>query len=279
MHYIKCNKCSRLVEVKSEYMVLCPGCKRKMDNSYPAWHEKNTDATFRDYLSEVCVSREALEGVGDQQKITKSIGRGRSTKRWFIALGIAIAVTAGAIWGVNLYKGSRQAAAVKALLNSAWKIAYYEDLTATVKFPYELNPQPMMNADSLNSDSTQVVLGAVGRRWAQEAVASVTATRIEYRPDFGINRDMATEQILTAIVQDNGVRGLRYVPSDYSMGSGFSARMFTGSYLIGPQPYEFRAVMAIRDNIAWYFMVSYFRDMPEGTLVADKFFNGILIDG
>ena len=278
MHYIKCNRCSELVEVKSEYLVLCPKCKRKMGNSFSAWRESNPDASYGDYLSEVCVSDQALSGVGQQRRITRSIGWGRALKRLFAAFAVAVVLTAGVIVALHFYALNRQGTEIRAILDVPWKITYYEDLRATVKFPYELDLQPAISADSLVSDSTQVVLGSVGRRWAREGVVAVTAARVEYRPDFGINRDMATEQILSAIVQDNQVRGLRYVPSDYSMSQRIEARMFTGSYLIGPEPYEFRALMAIRMNVVWYFMVSYYRNMPEGTLVAERLFNGVLVD-
>lgn len=277
-YYIKCDRCQSLVEIKSQYMVMCPHCKRKMNNSFTEWQHKNPQGEYRDYLQGVCVSSDAIKGVGEQRRITRLLGRKRSFKWLSVALAVAVLVTALSITGYYLYERAARGASIKSLLAEGWKLDFYEDLSVTLKFPYQLEAASAVAVDSAGTDSTQVVISSVVRRWSRPDVANVSALKIDYKPDFGVDRQAATEQILMAVVSENNIQGFRYVPSDYSMGNGIKARMLSGSYLIDIKAYEFRAVMAIRDNTVWYFMVSYLREMPEGTLLAEKFFNGILIN-
>lgn len=286
MHYIQCSQCGKLVEIKSQYMVFCPECKRKMSNSYPEWSKHHPGKDFAAYLSEVAVSETALEGVREQRRIGRAIVRGRAARRALVALGIAIVVTVlgiGGYWGWQRYNRS---ASIKALLNKAWQVSYYDDLGATLKFPFPLEKESAFTVDTLQRENDrltgdslqrQVVLGAVSRRWAEPGTVSVTASRIDYEPDFGVDRDMATRQILQTMLQENGLQGFEFFRNDYSI-PNIEARSLSGSYLLGVEAFEFRALMAQYGHTVWYFMVAYPRSKPEGLLVAERFFKGILID-
>lgn len=285
-HYIKCNHCGRLVEIKSQYMVFCPVCKRKMDNCFAEWSKRNPGQEFGEYLGELAVSSTALEGVREQRKIGRAIMRGKAARRALLALGIAVLVTAVGIVGYRAWNRYNRSASIAALLDKAWQIGYYDDLGATLKFPFPLEKDAAFSADSLQRENDsltadtlqrQVVLGAVSRRWAEPGTVSVTASRIDYQPDFGVDRDIATRQILLGMLQENGLQGFEFFRNDYSI-PNIEARSLSGSYLLGVEAFEFRALMAQYGHTVWYFMVAYPRSKPEGLLVAERFFKGILID-
>lgn len=285
-HYIKCEHCGELVEIRSEYMVFCPLCRRKMSNSFAEWRRRHADGDFATYLSEVSVSDAAMEGVRDQRRIGRSIGRRRVVRRLAAAFGIAVAATIVGLAGLWIWERYHRGSSIAALLDRAWQIAYYEDLGATVKFPFELEPEGGFTADSLQRENDrlagdslqrQVVLGATSRRWAERGTVSVTACRIDYRPDFGVDRDLATRQILQSMLQENGLQGFEFFRNDYSV-PNLRARSLSGSYLLGVEAFEFRALMAQAGHTVWYFMVAYPRSEPEGVLVAERFFRGILLD-
>lgn len=286
MHYIECHHCGRLVEIKSQYMVFCPACKRKMDNSFAEWSKRNPGRGYEEYLGELAVSDTALEGVREQRKIGRAIMRGKAARRALLALGIALLVTVvgiGGYWAWNRYNRS---ASMGALLHKVWQISYYEDLGATLKFPFPLEKEAAFSADSLQRENDritadtvqrQVVLNAVSRQWSEPGVVSVTASRIDYQPDFGVDRDIATRQILLNMLQENNLQGFEFFRNDYSI-PNVEARSLSGSYLLGVEAFEFRALMAQYGHTVWYFMVAYPRSKPEGLLVAERFFKGILID-
>lgn len=56
MCFLKCNKCGHLNEVKSEYLVFCQKCNRKLENNFQDWKVKNPDKTFDDFKELICVS-------------------------------------------------------------------------------------------------------------------------------------------------------------------------------------------------------------------------------
>lgn len=289
MHYIRCNHCQKLIEVKSQYMTFCPECQYKLDNSFTSWQIQNPGKSYADYLSEVTVSDSALEGVKEQRKIGKQIGRSKAARRMGWALGVALvaAIIGGSIyWFAGRNRGSES---IKDILSQTWKISYYEDLGATLKFPYQLETESSFTADSLQSDPAyqaldtaqqqekQVILSAINKRWSEAGVISVTASRIDYKPDFGVNREVATGQILMGMLNENGLQGFEYFRNDYTV-PNVKARSLSGNYLLGPKAFEFRALMAQYEHTVWYFMVAYPRSEPEGLLVAERFFNGILLD-
>lgn len=286
MHYIKCSHCGKLVEIKSQYMVFCPACHKKMANSFTEWSKRNPGCSYGEYLGDMAVSETALKGVRDQRKIGRAIVRGKVTRRAFLAVGIAVLVTVlgiGGYWAWNRYNRS---ASIAALLNKAWRISYYDDLGATLKFPFPLEKESAFSVDSLQRENDrltadtvqrQVVLSAVSRRWAEPGTVSVTASRIDYQPDFGVDRDIATRQILLNMLQENNLQGFEFFRNDYSI-PNVEARSLSGSYLLGIEAFEFRALMAQYGHTVWYFMVAYPRSKPEGLLVAERFFKGILID-
>lgn len=286
MYYIECHHCGRLVEIKSQYMVFCPACKRKMDNSFAEWSKRNPGRGYEEYLGEQAVSATALEGVREQRKIGRAIMRRKAARRALLALGIAVLVTVTGISGYWAWNRYNRSASMGALLNKAWQISYYEDLGATLKFPSPLEKEAAFSADSLQRENDritadtvqrQVVLNAVSRQWSEPGVVSVTASRIDYQPDFGVDRDIATRQILLNMLQENNLQGFEFFRNDYSI-PNVEARSLSGSYLLGVEAFEFRALMAQYGHTVWYFMVAYPRSKPEGLLVAERFFKGILID-
>lgn len=297
MHYIKCNHCGELIEVRSQYMTFCPQCEVKLNNSYAAWsaHEESIGhpgRSFNDYLSQVCVSSAAIEGTRDQRRIGKTIGHIRSARRWGVSLLIALAVVVVGLVGYKFISKWLKERSISAIMDSVWRINYYEDLGVTLKFPHNLSlaqaPQtsepettPGETAQQeplpVQTDTTQVVLNSATRSWSEPRVLMVTATRIDYEPDFGVDRDVATRQILMSLLQDNELQAFEFFKNDYAI-PGLDARMLSGSYLIGVDPFEFRALMVQRDSTVWYFMVAYPRARPEGLLVAERFFKGILIE-
>lgn len=270
-YFIKCSNCEKLVELRSEYMVLCSLCNHKLDNSFSAWRERNPMGTFEQYAAEVCVSGAAISGVGEQRKITKQLKRGAILKRLGIAFGAAVVLFALIGSGLWFFRDSGTSS-IEEILKSGWKMNYYDDLRSSVQFPGILS----LVADTTFAevDSATRVEKLVARQWIKPGVCNVTAMRMEYEADASVDREKATAQILQSLIADNQMQAFQYIPSDYNLGES-KARMMTGSYLTGNELNEFRAVMVIRSEELWYFMVAYSANSPEGTILADKFFKTI----
>ncbi len=273
-HYIKCEKCLRLVELNSEYMVLCPKCGVKMTNSYSQWKLSNPDASFEQYISSCAVSGAAISGSRDQRRISRSIKRRRRGGWAAIALSLALVlflVVAAIFWFTRDVRDS----SIDDIVSARWSLNYYEDLQSTVQFPHSL---------ALVSDTTiavpDTIVGArriVARQWLKPEVCNVTAMKVDFSREREVDREQATTMIFQSMVGDNSMEAFQYIPSDYEL-NGSQARMISGSYLISTTLFEFRAVMILRQDQLWYYMVAYPHTSPEGTILADKFFRTIQIN-
>lgn len=273
-YYIKCNKCEKLVEIKSMYVVLCPFCKHKMDNSYNAWSASRENVSYNDYLNTICVSEDALVGLKEQKAISKTIKKSKAFKLAVFSISAALLTTIVVLLAMWLLRGVNSDRSIRSILDDNWKINQYEDISSTVKFPFVL--QPVLDTTYAEVDTATFVKHIVARQWVKPKVCNVTAIRVQY-DQKEVDRSDATSQILQSIVAQNGMEAFQYIPSDYNLGD-VKARMLSGSYLIGTLMTEFRAVMVTKDKTVWYFMVAYPESMPEGTLLAEKFFKTIQIN-
>ena len=73
MYYLKCKHCNHLNEVKSEYLVVCGLCNRKLEDNYKDWKVKHPEKSFEDFQREVCLTEEQVK-KGDTIKPTGKRG-------------------------------------------------------------------------------------------------------------------------------------------------------------------------------------------------------------
>lgn len=73
MYYLKCKHCNHLNEVKSEYLVVCGLCNRKLEDNYKDWKVKHPEKSFEDFQREVCLTKEQVK-KGNMMKPTGKKG-------------------------------------------------------------------------------------------------------------------------------------------------------------------------------------------------------------
>ena len=73
MYYLKCKHCNHLNEVKSEYLVVCGLCNRKLEDNYKDWKVKHPEKSFEDFQREVCLTEEQVK-KGNMMKPTGKKG-------------------------------------------------------------------------------------------------------------------------------------------------------------------------------------------------------------
>jgi hypothetical protein len=84
MHFLKCNNCGHFNEVKTEYLIFCSKCNKKLDNNYPDWSKRNPDKSLDDYKQLICTTQ--INEIPDNKiKFNKS-------KNLIIGISIAVIV-------------------------------------------------------------------------------------------------------------------------------------------------------------------------------------------
>ena len=68
MYYLKCKHCNHLNEVKSEYLVVCGLCNRKLEDNYKDWKVKHPEKSFEDFPARGMPDRR----TGEERKYDKT---------------------------------------------------------------------------------------------------------------------------------------------------------------------------------------------------------------
>lgn len=88
-YYLKCNQCGHFNEVKSEYLIFCSKCNKKLDVNYHDWINRNSDKTFEEYKQLVCTTESS-----DASTVKTPTKKRLSIKYW---IGFTITFTIFAI--------------------------------------------------------------------------------------------------------------------------------------------------------------------------------------
>lgn len=173
-HYLQCDHCGHFNFVKSEYLIFCEKCDKKLTNNFKDWHKKFPDETLDDFKAQKCVSEEALLQM---QSVEKTRKKKLSKVQWFGIIVGAIAAVGGS------YLGSGFADKVKDKLNifrmnqtefvaadtTNWVDIFVADAGFEASFPR----QP--------KDTTQVVDSEIG---------PLTMKMQLYEPEFGKDENL-----------------------------------------------------------------------------------------
>ncbi|WP_461637436.1 hypothetical protein [Labilibaculum euxinus] len=118
MHYLKCNNCGHLNELKSEYMTFCTKCSKKLENNYSDWKIRNSDQSFDEYKQAVCTT-EAIESLKEIPKAKQ-----RKGLKYWIAFAVAFAIfyAIGQIGGESLAGLFRKTTFDKVLMEMAGEL-------------------------------------------------------------------------------------------------------------------------------------------------------------
>ena len=103
MFYLKCSKCGHFNEVKSEYLIFCAGCNKKLDNNYSDWSKRNPEKSFGDYKKLICVTE--IEQIPEKKQ--------RSFKPKGLKYWIGLVVVLAVCYVIGYFGGNKIIAVFK----------------------------------------------------------------------------------------------------------------------------------------------------------------------
>lgn len=119
MHFLKCNECGHLNEVRTEYLTFCGKCDKKLENNYTNWKKRNPDGLFDEYKKLMCVSEHEVTVAVEPAKKKSP----RSAKYWIgFTVTFAIFYAVGQLGGDKIASLFRKPAYEKAMLQFASEI-------------------------------------------------------------------------------------------------------------------------------------------------------------
>ena len=134
MHYLKCNNCGHLNEVKSEYQIFCTECNKKLENNYTDWLKRNQEGTFEDFKKLICVSEKDI-----RQSTAEPKPKPRKLKYWIgFAVTFAIFYAIAQFGGEAIIKFFKSEKTANEVLDQKWIKETYGDFGLTVETPIKL---------------------------------------------------------------------------------------------------------------------------------------------
>ncbi len=269
MHYLKCNHCGHLNEVKSEFMVFCMQCEKKIENHFKDWVKKHPDKTFTDWQQLICISESDLnETIPAERK------KNKSAKYWLgFAVSFAIFYAIGQFGGKAIVDFFMSDKTPENILEQQWITASYGEtgLTietpvrlekATLEFPEELKPY-LVRFDTYNN------LSAKGFKVFVNSILYVSELK-------EVNLQGAADGSVSEMKAQKGVTDFTYQEEETNLGP-IPGKMQRGRYKQDGQGINFINVMYALDIRMWHVTVGWLDKDEFGPAAAERVIRSIAI--
>lgn len=274
MHYLKCNHCGNLNEIKTKYLVFCSSCNKKIENNFPNWEKANPEKTLDDFKQLVCISEEQIQKINSIAKPKKP-----KKSKYFIGFGIAFVIIAVIIYGTMKFDGQ---AIIKYLLsdktskeifNQKWVKETYGDNGLTIETPEKLTKGNLPLPDEAKKMIDQIdlysSLSAKGFK--------ILINSIRYKPEVGsVNLQGAANGTVTEMKNGNGVTDFDYTEISTS-NNGIPGILQNITFKKDGIDVEFTNILFGTGINLWQVSVGYQADDEVGRIAAKRVIESIEI--
>ena len=146
MHFLKCINCGHLNEVKSEYLIFCTSCNKKLENNYSEWRKENPKKDLESYKQLICVSDE---------EIKESVAKVKSNNPKAIKYGIGVAIAFALFYAIGQFGGEyiqqifNYEKTSEEILNQDWIRETYGSFGLTVETPNKMTKTDIPLPDNI----------------------------------------------------------------------------------------------------------------------------------
>lgn len=270
MHYLKCNKCGHLNEVKSEYLIFCSKCDKKLENNFSNWHESNSDKTLDDFKSLMCVTAEEIP----QKKTRYKWAKPQSLKFWLgFVITFSIFYAVGQYGGSSLAKLFRSDYTSKDILTQKWVKETYDYYGFSFETPVKLEKDSLPLPDNIKNLIERI--DSYTNKKTSGLMIAVNCSK--YKPIIGKGSlEGAANGSINEIKQKSGDPNFSYTEERISHGQipGFIQK---GSYKMNGEDVEFTNVGFLMNLNMWQLIVLHRKDDEVGRQAAKRIVESIAI--
>lgn len=271
MFYLKCENCGFLNEVKSEYLVFCTGCDKKLTNNFRNWRSRNfEEKSFDDFKKAVCISE---EDISIETESKKKLGK-KGFKYW-IALAVAFALFSfiGHFAGVRISNIFSSEKTDKEILEQNWVKESYGNYGLTVETPVKMGKGKIEVPDN----SKEVIDEMSLYNYNTARGFKVIINSIKYNPSIGVaNLQGGADGAINGIKAMPGVTDFNYSEKPIT-NSNISGIEQNGTFKINGVDGEFINSIFTEGLVAWQVMVIYQFDDEVGRKAARRVIESIEI--
>ena len=272
IHYLPCEHCGFHNEVKSEYLVFCGRCNKKMENTFTRWKSSNPGKTFEDYKKLVCI-RQKTDEQGNST--TRRPKQGLTAKYW---MGVVI----GAVFVVILTLVAKEVVrnyffpSLKKYASGEWVMQDCGSLGLQIESPLELEVDQTIE-EELGNETIHAISSIesfVGETPGNNL--TIMANSIRYQPGIKSSLEGAVAGSLKEIQAQQGISNLKY---DVSRTTHFDiqGRQITGKWKQGKDFFGFQQVIYVKKNVAWQVLIIYDLKDPHGEPIAERIIRSVKI--
>jgi hypothetical protein len=272
MHYLKCNNCGHLNEVKTQFLIFCSSCNKKLENNYSAWIVRNPDKNLDDFMKLMCVSEDEIQETIVKPKKSKSI---KGLKYWVsFAVLFAIFYAIGQFGGESIVRFFKSQKTSKEVLTQKWIKETYGDFGLTVETPVKLTksdlpipPDLRQLIDKMDTYSCMTTKGF-----------KIMINSVKYNPAVGsTNLQGAANGYMNEVKMQKGVTDFNYTEEYITKGDipGFLQK---GTFKKDGMSLEFINAGFASGLILWQVFVGFQTDDEVGRIASKKVIESIEIN-
>lgn len=271
MHFLKCNNCGHLNEVKGEYMVFCKSCKKKIENNFTEWKKRNEDKTFDDFKLLICVTESDLQDTSTKKK-TKPKG----LKYWIgFAVTFAIFYAVGQLGGDQIIKFLRSEKTAKEVLEQKWFKETYGNFGLTVETPVKMTKMDLKLPDNIK----QAIEQMDSYNYMSAKGFKIFVNTIKYNSKLvkKVNLQGAANGAVSEVKMQKGVTDFDYTENPISK-NNISGIIQKGTFKKDDIGFEFTNTIFSKGILVWQVSVIYQVDDEVGRIASKRVIESIKIN-
>lgn len=265
MLYIRCTQCGYNNPVKSETILFCENCSKKLQNNFKDWHKIHPEKTFDDFSKQYCISEFdlAVQNLPAQN-------RKKTFRVAAIVLGCAFVflIILGAIgyyFGKRYLDENFKTKTNQTLLTSSWKEIRIGKSDLQLKLPFDLEkqeiPLPEAAKNMIDTMESYAHLSDNGFK--------VMVSIAKYKEGIEANLEGAVAGSIGEIQKMQGISEFKWNREDTVVGS-LKGTMSIVNFKLLTYPMEVKLLTVCDRNILYQIFTQYSKDDETGKKASEK---------
>ena len=243
MHYLKCTNCGHMNEVRTENLIFCSACHKKLTNNFHDWKKVNPEKNMDDFKVLFCISDAEIN-----EKAIKAKTRPVSLKYWIgFAMAVAIFTAIGKFGGDAIVQFFSSEKTAKSILELEWMRDTYGDYGLSVETPVKMTRSSIELPDEIN----RLIDHTDNYNYSSAKGFKVMINSTKYNSAMGgISLQGAANSSVNEMRMQQGVTEFSY-SEDYVYKNDIPGFIQTGNYRLNGAPIEFINAGFSKDLILW----------------------------
>jgi hypothetical protein len=267
MLYIKCTHCRHNNAIKSESILFCESCNRKLHPNFKEWHKAHPGKSFDDFATLYCLSEYDI----NQPPVSGK--KGISSR--YLVLVFLLLILAGtvAFFGVRKYMNKSLATRTNdSILSEKWVRTTVGNSGLLIDLPFQLEKQdiPLTQFTANMIDKMEGFSHISGKGF------KIVTFHTVYKEGIEASLDGAVQGAVNEIQKIQGISDFSWNQAETTVSSK-KAALVTINYKILEYPVRIKTLVVCSKNKLWQVISQYSEDDIAGAKASEKILNSIEI--